>query len=186
MQEADLASRLAADLDGCFEELVFAFQNRLYAFAFRLDGNSNDAEEITQDAFVRAYRALKTYPPERVQTLSLKPWLYQILINTFRNHVRRKRVAQTRLDHGLEVADDERLRPEAMLAQSERSAELARALSSLPVRFRAAVVLRHVQGLSYVEVAEILNQPVGTVKANVHRGVRSLRETMNEQMRKAG
>ena len=79
MPPADsLALDLAADLDAAFESLVRTFQDRLFSFALRLCGNREDAEEVAQDSFVRAYRALKTYPEERIRALSLQAWLYRI------------------------------------------------------------------------------------------------------------
>ena len=81
MTEPTLAERLAADLDGTFEELVLAMQGPVYRFAYRWCGNAQDAEEIAQDAFVRAYRALQGYGPERIAALRLTPWLLTITIN---------------------------------------------------------------------------------------------------------
>jgi RNA polymerase sigma-70 factor (ECF subfamily) len=71
----DLSRALADDLDDNFERLVLTYQDRVFAFALRLTGNPSDAEEVAQDAFVRAYRALARYPSERVATLALRPWL---------------------------------------------------------------------------------------------------------------
>ena len=79
--EGSLETDLARDLDGSFERLVLAYQDRLYAFALRFCGNREDAEEVAQDAFVRAYRALKTYPADRVRALALRAWLYRIALN---------------------------------------------------------------------------------------------------------
>jgi hypothetical protein len=76
-----LAAALAKDLDGSFEQLVRDFQDRLFSFALRLTGRREDAEEVTQDAFVRAYRALQTYPAARVRAMALKAWLYQVTLN---------------------------------------------------------------------------------------------------------
>jgi RNA polymerase sigma-70 factor (ECF subfamily) len=177
--EETLAERLAVDLDGHFEEVVVAFQDRLYAFALRMTGSAEDAEEIAQDAFIRAYRALATYPPERIRALAPRPWLYQIAVNVTRNRVRGKRPRLVPLDApeaaALEPADRERDRPEAVVGRAEEDAELAALVASLPGRYRAAVVLRHVVGLSYEEVADVLEQPVGTVKSNAHRGIGLLR-----------
>jgi len=173
---------LSADLDGNFERLMLAFQDRLYGLALRLSGNAQDAEEIVQDAFVHAYQALGTYDAERVQGLALRPWLYRITLNVFRNRVRGRRVATVPLAGEsddlpeLEPAGDPQDEPETALARSERRSELAELVARLPERYRAAVVLRHVEGLSYAEMADILGQPAGTVKANVHRGLRWLRE----------
>jgi RNA polymerase sigma-70 factor (ECF subfamily) len=179
----ELPAALAADLDGNFERLVLTYQGRLYAFALRLTCSPQDAEEVAQDAFVRAYRALCGYTSERIRGLALKPWLYQIALNVARNRVRGRRLAVVPLDGPdgrprVEPPDDERRRPEALLESAERRDDLGALVAALPERYRAAVVLRHVEGLGYAELAATLDQPVGTVKANVHRGVRLLREAL--------
>lgn len=175
-EDARLAGALAADLSGNFERAVLTFQDRLYAFALRLTGCPADAEEITQDAFVRAYRALARYPPQRRRSLALRPWLYRITLNVTRNHVRRRRLVTVPLDGGPgELAADAASRPAAVLERSERARRLARLIEGLPERYRAAVILRHVEGLGYDEIAAALSQPIGTAKANVHRGLTLLR-----------
>src|SRR6267143_2072484 len=89
IDDLGLASRLACDLDGHFEQLVRTYQGRLFGFALRLTRSHEEVEECTQDAFVRAYRALERYPAERRRELRLRPWLYQIALNVVRNRVRR-------------------------------------------------------------------------------------------------
>jgi RNA polymerase sigma-70 factor (ECF subfamily) len=180
-----LTAALASDLPGSFERTVLAFQDRLYAFALRLTGRAADAEEITQDAFVRAYRALLSYPPERRRALALRPWLYRIALNVARNRARRWRPAMESLDgHQVDLAADPASRPPAVVERAERSRALARLIQALPERYRMAVVLRHVEGLGYGEVAAVLGQPVGTVKANVHRGLARLRRALEADERK--
>jgi RNA polymerase sigma-70 factor (ECF subfamily) len=174
-RDGALAAALAADLPGSFERTVLAFQDRLYAFALRLTGSPADAQEITQDAFVRAYRALETYPPARRRSLALRPWLYRIALNATRNRVRRRRPVTVPLDPRREPAADAAVEPAALLERSERVRALARLVGGLPERYRAAVILRHVEGLGYGEIAAALGQPVGTAKANVHRGLALLR-----------
>ena len=188
MHDQDLPAALAADVDGSFEQMVLAFQDRLYAFALRLSGIPQDAEEITQDAFVRAYRALSAYPDSRIRGMALRPWLYQIALNIFRNRVRNRPLQLVPLDQGSEagelaVEDDKEARPEAALEHAELKKALDAFVAALPERYRLAVVLRHIQGLGYGEMALILKQPIGTIKANVHRGVRMLREAFDEQER---
>jgi RNA polymerase sigma-70 factor, ECF subfamily len=181
IDERALPRALARDLDTHFEDLVVCFQDRLFGFALRLLSSSRDAEEATQDAFVRAYRALQGYAPERRRELHLRAWLFQIVLNVVRNRVRRARLAETPIDAELEtvlpanVADEQ---PEIAAVRSERTRDLARALATLPDRYGAAVSLRHVHGLSYEEAAEVLGQPVGTTKSDVHRGLRLLRESL--------
>lgn len=185
MHDQDLLAALATELDGCFERLVLTYQNRLYAFALRLTGNPQDAEEIIADVFVRAYQALTRYPAERIRALSLQAWLYQIALNIFRNRVRGRRLTLVPLEppgEGMEpaFAADEAERPEALLERAELREKLAGVVAALPERYRLAVVLRHVQGLGYGEMAAMLRQPIGTIKANVHRGIRLLREALDK------
>jgi|SRR5262252_6288876 len=177
----DLAPRLAGNLDSHFEELVRTFQDRLYSFALRLTGSPQDAEESTQDTFVRAYRALQRYPADRVQTLRLRPWLYQIALNVVRNRVRRPELAHVDIEDHTVAADRRDEQPEHATLAGETLAQVEQALQTLPVRYASAVVLRHVQGLSYAEAAEILDQPVGTTKSDVHRGLRLLREALESE-----
>lgn len=183
MHEQELPAALAVDLESHFERLVELYQHRLYAFALRLIGNPHDAEEIIIDAMVRAYQALGQYDTERIATLELRPWLYQITLNVFRNRVRGRRLPVVSYDqpegpHMPDMAGDRSAQPEAALEQSELRAALSTALSRLPDRERIAVTLRHVQGFAYGDIATILEQPIGTVKANVHRGVRRLRQML--------
>lgn len=155
-----------------FERLVREHQDRIFALSFALTGNRNDAEEVAQDTFLRAYRALCGYPPERVRELKQKPWLNRIAINVVRNRVRGVRPRLVELN-GSEP--DRGSGPEEDLLRRAAIDELAARVASLPPKYREAVVLRHVQELSYAEAAEALGQPVGTVKANVHRGLKMLR-----------
>jgi RNA polymerase sigma-70 factor (ECF subfamily) len=182
--DSSLARGLATDLDGHFEHLVRAYQDRLYGFALRLTGSRPDAEEATQDTFVRAYRALERYPAERRRALRPRAWLHQIALNVVRNRFRAPRVSTVAMDgavaDGLPARADEQ--PERVAVRAEGWHDLERALAELPSRYKTAVVLRHVQGLSYAEVAEVLEQPVGTTKSDVHRGLRLLRERLEAEL----
>jgi RNA polymerase sigma-70 factor (ECF subfamily) len=187
VHEERLPEVLAANLDRNFEALVLTYQDRLYAFALRLTCSPQDAEEVAQDAFLRAYRALAGYEHSQIATLKLRPWLYQIVLNLVRNRMRGRHLALVSLDASgdgapAEPADDAGKRPEAAWERAERSDELAGLVAALPERYRAAVILRHIEGLGYGEVAVVLNQPVGTVKANVHRGIHLLREAVVQKM----
>jgi RNA polymerase sigma-70 factor (ECF subfamily) len=155
-----------------FERMVHEHQHRVFALGLALTGNRHDAEEVAQDTFLRAYRALVTYPPDRIRELKQKPWLHRIALNVVRNRVRGVRPRLVELN-GSEP--DHAPGPEAgFLLKAEMDA-LAVRVAGLPPRYREAVVLRHVQELSYEEAADALGQPVGTVKSNVHRGLQLLR-----------
>ena len=158
--------------DRVFERLVREHQDRIYALGLALTGNRHDAEDVAQDTFIRAYKALATYPPERIRDLKQKAWLHRIAVNVVRNRVRGIRPRLVELN-GSEP--DRATGPEEDVFRKAEIDELAARVACLPARYREAVVLRHVQELSYAEIAEALGQPVGTVKANVHRGLKLLR-----------
>jgi RNA polymerase sigma-70 factor (ECF subfamily) len=144
----------------------------MYALGYALTGNRHDAEEVAQDTFLRAYRALITYPPDRIRDLKQRAWLHQIAVNVVRN---RHRGVRPRLVELNGSEPDHSSGPEEDAMRRAEIDELATRVAGLPPRYRDAVVLRHVQELTYEEAADALGQPVGTVKANVHRGLKMLR-----------
>lgn len=177
-----LAARLAVDLDGSFAALVAAHQDRLYTIALRLLGEPRDAEEVAQDALVRAYRAIAGYDAARTSGLRLRPWLASIVVNLARN--RRRRLDDRRPPLRFEPAadgtaepagPDRRSWPHERAARRETIVTLAAAIMGLPPALRTAVVLRHVDGMSIAEVAAALDRPEGTVKSDVSRGLARLR-----------
>lgn len=185
--DAALATRLARDLEAAFPALVTQHQDRLYTIALRLLGDRRDAEEVAQDALVRAFRAIGTYPPERTAALRLRPWLASIAVNLARNRRRRfddrqpPNQLEPMLDGGFDVAADTRARPDSTADRRETRHELASALLRLTPSVRVAIVLRHVDGLSVTEAAEALGKPEGTIKAQVHRGLRELRAILEAE-----
>jgi RNA polymerase sigma-70 factor, ECF subfamily len=174
-----LPERLARDLDGSFEALVRCHQRLVFGLALRVVGNAQDAEEVAQDAFERAYHALAGYPPQRVAAMRLRPWLAQIALNLARNRLRRRTPPARPLEDGdgrpLALAAPAGAEPAVVAERRQEWDFWAELLADLPRAYREAVVLRHVEGLPYAEVAEVLDRPVGTVKSHVHRGVRLLR-----------
>lgn len=176
-----LANRLARDVDAAFPALVADHQDRLYTIALRLLGDRRDAEEVAQDALVRAFRAMHGYPRERIAALRLRPWLASIAVNLARN--RRRRIddrqppgsLEPMLDAGYEPPTEAGALPAVSADRRETQRELAVLLLRLTPAVRSAIVLRHIDGLSVAEVAEVLGRPEGTVKAQVHRGLRELR-----------
>lgn len=200
-----LAGALAADLEAGFERLVRSETDRLYSIAYRLLGDGHEAEEVTQDAFVRAYRSLASYEPARIESLALRPWLTAIVVNLARN--RRRRAAARRrggraggggaaavdgergsphpralsrpprrVAESVELADDDpATAPGEVALRREAVATWAALLAGLPPRYRLPVVLRYVGGLSTPEVAAALGRPEGTVRAQLHRGLARLR-----------
>jgi RNA polymerase sigma factor (sigma-70 family) len=180
MDDTELAQLLATDLDAAFDSLVGSHVDRLYAVAFRLTGDARDAEEVAQDALVRAYRALGSYGPDRVRSLRLRPWLAAIAVNLAHNRRRRAsdRLPPLSLTSAEAVAEPRAPASESPEALAVRRADRERwatALARLPERYRVPLVLRHVDDLSYDEMAEALGRPEGTLRAQVHRGLGLLR-----------
>lgn len=186
MDDLQLNERLARDLDEAFPDLVHAHVDRCHAIAVRILRDPHDAEEVTQDALVRAYRAMATYEPDRIAALRLRPWLTTILVNLCRNRLRRHRPPTTSLgpliEAGFEPVADESTNPEARHARHVSRDQLIALLDGLPERYRIPIVLRHVDDLSYPELAEILGRPEGTLKAQVHRGLALLRAAAQPQL----
>jgi RNA polymerase sigma-70 factor (ECF subfamily) len=187
-----LTADLADDLDRAFEALVVAHQDRLFTIALRMLGDAGEAEEAAQDALVRAYRALASYDRTRIADLRLRPWLTTIVLNRCRSVAARRASRGPRpvsIDGSVDRPMPEPEAPEARApaAVVERHAERDRwaaRLGALPTAYRAAVILRHVDGLSYPEAAAALGRPEGTVKAQVHRGIALLRTMLEAEGRR--
>lgn len=170
------------DLERDFPDLVRAHQDLVYSIALRSTGNAADAEDAAQDAFLRAYRALRTYGDDRRAALQVRPWLASIVVNTCRNRARANGRRPVTADGAAAThlpAGDRG--PEDALDHLETATALTAALRRLPDRQRWAVVLHHAGGLTYAEVARALARPDGTVKADVHRGLVALRSILEER-----
>jgi RNA polymerase sigma factor (sigma-70 family) len=163
---------LASDLDRGFSLLVDTHQHLLFGVALRLSGDASEAEEIAQDALVNAYRALATWTAERREALLPRPWLCAIVLNVYRGRRRRQRptVPYAEELHAPATYDEPDLGDHAW----------TRRLAALPDRYRVPIVLHCIEDLTYEETAETLERPVGTIKAQVHRGLEMLRETRVE------
>ena len=174
--------RLAADLDRAFPTFVAEMQGPVYNGARRWLLGRQDAEDVAQEVFVRAYRALQSYPPDRISELRLRPWLFAITLNLCRNHarLRSRRPRQVTLGTNDRAAVD--ATDEAAL-EAVATDEWRERLGRLDRRQRDAIVLRHVVGLSYEEIGEVLDCPVGTAKSDVHRGLERLRTLLATEER---
>jgi RNA polymerase sigma-70 factor (ECF subfamily) len=183
----NLIELLASDLNRNFPSLVLNFQQRLYAFALRYTGVPQDAEDIAQETFIRAYHALANYPAERIRAMKMQPWLYKIALHICYRHKSNERLQYTSLDLqeeqqiSLTLEGDERGHPEKVLEEQEEIRELEAMITRLPERYRIAVSCYYFEELGYREIAELLNLPVGTVKSNVYRGTQLLRKSFHAQ-----
>lgn len=191
---AALPELLATDLHRHFERLVLAYQDRLYAFVLLRVHNQHIAEELVLDAFERAYYALKSYPVERILLLRLEPWLYEITRNVYYNYLRTMRTKETRLPSvPLDLSEESTLlhiadvapEPDEEVCNNENRDELHTYIETLPARYQETVKLYYFEHFSYDEIARHLHQPIGTVKSNVHRATRLLREFFHTQIQEA-
>jgi RNA polymerase sigma-70 factor (ECF subfamily) len=150
-------------------------QDLVYGVALRMTGRPADAEDLAQEAFLRAYRALRRYEPERIAGLLIRGWLAAIVANLGRDQARRRRPPTAALDDLADHITDRSPGPEELAARRETARTWHHRLAALPEAQRQAVELRHIEGLTYPELAVALGRPLGTVKSDVHRGVRALR-----------
>lgn len=170
----ELTTALASDLDRSFPRLVEEMGPGLYWGLRRLCGDHGEAEDLTQETFIRAYRSLGDFDRQRFDDLRLGPWMWTIALNLGRNHLRTRSRRPTFVEmHGHEHPHQDPDPPDAR-AWDGRFAALNR-------NQRTAVVLRHVVGLGIVEISESTGRPEGTVKADIHRGLEKLREIMEQE-----
>jgi RNA polymerase sigma-70 factor, ECF subfamily len=171
-KERELTERAKKSDEAAFEDLVRAHQKKLYNFIYRLCENHDDAAEITQRAFVKAYFSLRNFRGDSL----FRTWLFRIALNTFRNHMRDegRRKHQT-LDGWDPPAGEKTF---SMMVQKEERKKLAEAVETLPPRQREAVVLRVHEEYSFREVAGIMGCSVGAAKASYHQGVKKLKEAI--------
>lgn len=158
-----------------WDEVVTLHSARVYRLAYRLTGNPHDAEDLTQEVFVRVFRSLSSYTPG-----TFEGWLHRITTNLFLDQARRK--SKIRFDA---LADDAETRmpgrapsPDVEFAERLFEDDVEDALADLTPDFRAAVVLCDIEGLSYDEIADVLGLKLGTVRSRIHRGRSMLRKSL--------
>jgi RNA polymerase sigma factor (sigma-70 family) len=172
---ADLPADLPPEVRHNWDEIVREHADRVYRHAYRLAGNKADAEDLTQETFVRVFRSLDRYTPG-----TFEGWLHRITTNLFLDLVRRR--ARIRFDSLPDDASDRlpssSAGPEQSYSDNRLDPEIREALAALPPDFRDAVVLADLEELSYEEIADTLGIKVGTVRSRIHRGRVLLRQAL--------
>lgn len=172
--DQQLVERVQRGDKGAFDLLVSKYQRKIFRLLSRLIRDSAEVEDVAQEAFIKAYRALPNFRGDS----AFYTWLYRIAINTAKNHlVSQGRRAPTSTEANIEDAetfdDGEHLRdlntPDAMLLSKQVGEAVNRAIDQLPEDLRTAIVLREIEGLSYEEIAESMNCPIGTVRSRIFR-----------------
>ena len=175
--------------DTAFDGLIGMYSAKLYKVAYALLGSRQDAEEVVQDTFLRAYRALQAFRGDS----SLETWLHRITLNLARNKYQWNHRRGSGLNVSLTAGDDQdgdsgpgneqdvpdrRMEPDLVLEQEEIGTNIMKALNSLPDNLRETMLLRHVNDMPYEQIAQKLDCKVGTVKSRLSRGREMLREQL--------
>ncbi|MGG4490272.1 RNA polymerase sigma factor SigW [Metabacillus idriensis] len=166
-----------------FAEIVDIYKDKIYQLCYRMLGNSHEAEDIAQEAFIRAYVNIHSYDMDK----KFSTWLYRIATNLTIDRIRKKKPdyyldAEVTGTEGLtmysQVAADVAL-PEDQVETMELQQMIQKEILKLPDKYRSVIVLKYIDELSLIEISEILDMPIGTVKTRIHRG----REALRKQLR---
>ena len=171
-----------------FEEEFMPQIDALYTFAYHLTYNDEDANDLVQETYMKAYRFIDKYK----EGTNAKAWLFKILKNAFINQYRRKSKQPTKVDYediaGYQEGDDDTsyadLREE--MFQSMMGDEVTNAINALPVDFRVVILLCDIEGFTYEEISKILDIPIGTVRSRLHRARNMLKDKLRTYARSLG
>ncbi|MEL7975875.1 RNA polymerase sigma factor SigE [Isoptericola sp. F-RaC21] len=162
-----------------WDEIVREHSARVYRLAYRLSGNRQDAEDLTQETFLRVFRSLSSYTPG-----TFEGWLHRITTNLFLDQVRRKKRIRMEAmgdDAARVAAPEDHGRPERGFEHANLDHDVQAALDALRPEYRAAVVLCDIEGLSYEEIAVTLGIKLGTVRSRIHRARAQLRDALEHR-----
>jgi len=172
-EERDVIGRVLLGETECFEALVRANQRRVYSLCLRMAGNAEDAEDLAQESFIRAYQNLESFKGES----GFGPWLYRLASNICIDHLRREKrrdkSSLTYLDESGTAQEmelpDERFTPEVLFERRQAGEQVRRGLDTLTPEHRNILILRELNGLCYDEISSTLGLSVGTVKSRISR-----------------
>jgi RNA polymerase sigma-70 factor (ECF subfamily) len=176
LDDAALVAACHEGRQSAFDVIVARHQRAVYQVCYRFTGNHEDASDLSQEAFVRAWRGLRNFKGES----ALATWLYRIAVNVCLNRASGRRPPTEVLANDRYV-DDRTEDPGATLIRGERAQAVRRAIAALPDRQRATLILRTYQELSHQEIAEILGSSVGAVKANFFHALKNLKKILGSE-----
>ena len=188
MEENTLIERCQQGDLKAFDRLVDKYASWVYQIAFRMTNDRDDADDIAQEAFIRAFSAISKFK----QRSSFSTWLYRIAVNVCHDELKRRKRAPQPMsalqseddseDPIAQLAANESSDPAEIVEARERQRAVQQAIGSLPEHYRMVLILRDLQGLSYEEIAQVVGDRVGTVKSRINRARLALREKLEPNM----
>jgi len=184
--DIELIERALAGDQQAYREILKRYRAPLYNLLFRMVRNKMETEDLVQEAFIKAFASLSTFNDE----YAFSTWLYKIAINNCIDHFRKKRLKTYSLDKPIDSKDGEIRRefpdptyqPDKTLLSKEKDKLIEEAIQNLPEKYRISIVLRHNEDKSYEEISQILNIPLGTVKARIFRAREMLKKQLKNKL----
>ena len=170
-----------------YDKLLNKYRNSVYNLVYRMVRDVEEAEDLTQEAFIKAFNSLAQFNED----YAFSTWLYKIATHNCIDFFRKRKLQTLSIDKPIQYKDSEihqelpdpELNPEKSILASERSSIIREAIESLPEKYYTAIVLRHTEEKSYEEIAEILHLPIGTVKARIFRAREMLNKALKDRLR---
>ncbi len=186
LNDTDIIKQCLSGESNSYEILVNRYQKPIYNLAYRLSGNAEDAQDIAQEAFVKAYQSLQSFNPQ----YSFKSWLFRIAQNLSIDQLRKKsRHPQISMNQEIEDDSGDSLQREwadpspnarTLLIEKQKGERIEQMIQSLPEPYKTVIVLRHIEELQLEEIAQILRMPLGTVKTNLYRARNIMKDKLKE------
>jgi RNA polymerase sigma-70 factor, ECF subfamily len=185
MTDAELVARALRGSEEAYREIVLRYQRPVFSLVVRMVRDPELAEDLAQEAFIKAFRALRRYDPSR----KFSSWLFKIAHNATIDHLRRQRLDVDSLDDrpdpdgqalGDRLEDEGAPPPDQRVHRRDVAEALEQAIGALRPDYREVILLRFVEGLAYQEIAEVLELPLGTVKTNIHRARKELAAALGD------
>jgi RNA polymerase sigma-70 factor (ECF subfamily) len=186
VSDQEVVERASAGAEAAYRELVRRYQRPVFSLIYRMVRDRELAEDLTQETFVKVLNAIERYRPE----YKFSSWIFKIANNAAIDHLRRRELDTLSLEGGPDATTPDRMQATSLqlgdvtespleeLEARELGSQIERAIGALRPEYRSCIIMRHVEGRAYDEIAEILDLPLGTVKTYIHRARAELRHTL--------